>query len=119
VILKDRIYASSIGRLLIEPFTAPLACHPQLARSRALESCNDAKQRSLARSALAENRQKFTLGDLQRNVFQDGILAKTFGDGTNGKQTFSSRRIACVHYGSLGSSSRSHTKESTRLVASS
>ena len=61
-----------VRRQQIQPFTL----HQDLAGIRILESSNDAQQRRLSRAALSENGQKLSLGDLQRDVAEYGVLAK-------------------------------------------
>ena len=57
----------------------PLFAHPYLARPRAFESGNDSQQGRFPGTALAQNRQKFSLSNLQRNILQDQLAPESLG----------------------------------------
>ncbi len=50
---------------------------------RDIESCDETKQRALAATAMADNRQKFAGGNGEGNIAQDVSIAKALGEGCN------------------------------------
>src|SRR5580658_3135743 len=85
--LKHGIDAASVRRQQIEPF----AFHQDLARSSALETCDDTQQRRLTRTAFSENGQKLAFRNLQRDVPKDRILSERLGNLANGQQLLQPR----------------------------
>ena len=82
VVLEYGVNPAPVGRQVVEAFAA----HQNLARARALESGDDAQQRSFPRTAFAEDGEKFAFGNLQRDVTQYVIFPERFGDVADGEQ---------------------------------
>ena len=80
--LKHGIHAAAVGRLVVES----LVSHPDFARGRGLEARDNPQQRGFARAAFAEDREKFSFRNFQRNVPQHHILAEILGDVANAEQ---------------------------------
>src|SRR6476646_10326566 len=81
IALKNCIDAPSVWRQGVKP----PATHPYFAGSRLLESGNDAQERCFARSAFAEDSEKFPFGNIQGNAVKDRVFAEGFGDGADGE----------------------------------
>ena len=80
--LENGVDAAPVGRKVVEA----LAAHQNFAGTGAFESGDDAQQRGFARTALAQDGEKFSLGNLQGNVAQDGRLPERLGDIADGEQ---------------------------------
>src|SRR6185437_2455460 len=83
IALKNCIDAPSVWRQGVKP----PATHPYFAGSRLLESGNDAQERCFARSAFAEDSEKFPFGNIQGNAVKDRVFAEGFGDGADGEES--------------------------------
>ena len=88
VVLKNRVDAAPVRRQVIETLTP----HENLAGSRGLKTGDDTEQRSLARTAFAQNGEEFSLGDFQGNIAQYRVFPERFRDIADVEQRRRRRR---------------------------
>ncbi len=82
VVLKDSVYAAFVGRQLVQS----LAGHPDFPGRRLFEAGDEAQKRSFSGAAFAEQSEKFSGSDVQRNVIENVANAKAFGNCAHLKQ---------------------------------
>src|SRR5579859_6649533 len=74
IILKDGVHAALVWGKRVQA----LAAHPDFSGRRLLEAGDQPEQRGLARATLTQQREEFTSGNLQRNIFEDLRDAEVF-----------------------------------------
>src|SRR5208282_3274720 len=79
---KHCVHAPPVRWLPIESLLA----HPHFAGAGALKARDNPKQSRFARSTLTEDGEKFSFGDVQRNIPQHHVLAEVFGHAANPQQ---------------------------------
>ena len=80
--LENRVHAAPVRWQVVEA----LAAHQNFAGTGTFKSGDDAQQRGFAGTAFAQDGEEFSLGDLQGNIAQDGILPERLGDIADGEQ---------------------------------
>src|ERR1700739_378123 len=88
VVLEDGIHAALVGRQGVQA----LAAHPDFAAAGLLESRDEAEQGGFAGAAFAEQGEKFSRGNFERNTLQDFARAEAFGDAADFEQDISGSR---------------------------
>src|SRR5579863_5111762 len=88
VVLKDGVDAAAIGWQLIEA----LAGHPNFAGGCGFKSGNDAEKSGLARSTLAQDREKFPFSNVKGDIAQDYIAAERFSNVADAEETWRGSR---------------------------
>src|SRR5207248_10809062 len=82
VLLEYGVDTTFVRRERVEPS----AVHPDFTGGGLFKTGDQAEQSSLAGTAFAEQREKFSGGDIQGKSFQDFACAETFADGAYLKQ---------------------------------
>ena len=80
--LENGVHAAPVRWKVVKALVA----HQDFAGTGIFKSGNDAQQRGFSRSTLAQDGEKFPLGNLQGNIAQDGRLPERLGDIADGEQ---------------------------------